>query len=535
MKRYKWIPTLIALLTIAQIQAQQQTGMPRLVVVISVDQLRSDYIQYFEHMFGSKGIKRLMQEGIYSPRIEFDFPNVEKSSAVATLLTGSNPKSHGIVFPTLYSEKQTFGPPVGRSVLQDSAYMGNYTDESYSPKALLASTISDELAIASKMQSRIYSVAPDPETAILGAGHAGNGAFWIDDKSGVWASTTYYTDMPFSIEKYNQEEAFAQKAEHLTWMPLYPISEYNAFPYTLDEFPFQYTFDKDDDERFAKLKSTPLVNTEITNVAKLLIDQYELGTKKIPDYLSISYYAGNYLPNLSKEYSPEIQDLYCRLDREIEELLYHIEKKVGLQNTLICLIGTGYSANDGEIPESSRVQKGQFYPDRCTALLNMYLMILYGQEPWVTGYHDQQIFLNRQLIEEKKIPQDEILRKAAEFVMQFSGVQEVTTNSLLFYGNTNDQRARFREGMHKSVVGDIQIELEPGWSISYEKVKSNCTRYNAVLSPFVLWGAGIQPQKLTRPVQAVEIAPTVTHVLRIRPPNACRKTPLQEFIYPINK
>ncbi|MDD6209899.1 MAG: alkaline phosphatase family protein [Bacteroidales bacterium] len=532
MKRYKWIPTLIALLTIAQMQAQQQANVPRLVVVITVDQLRSDYLQHFGRVLGTKGLKRLMQEGIYSPRIEFEFPNVEKSSAIATLFTGSNPKSHGIVFSTLYSDKRELGLPVGRSILQDSAYMGNYTEDSYSPKALLASTVSDELAIASRMQSRIYSIAPDPETAIIGAGHAGNGAFWLDDKTGVWASTTYFNDMPYFIESYNQESSFAKKADNLSWSPLQPIAAYDAFPYTLDEFPFQYTFPQNDKDRFAKLKSTPLVNTEITNIAKLLIDQYELGTKKIPDYLNINYYAGKYLPGYSKEYSLEIQDLYARLDLEIEELLYHIDKKIGLQNALICLTGTGYNSSDGEIPESSRVLKGEFYPDRCVALLNMYLMILYGQEPWVTGYHNQQIFLNRPLIEEKKLSLEEFQKKAAEFVIQFSGVQDVTTSNLLFQGNTNDQRNHFREGMHKSVVGDIQIELEPGWSISYEKAKNNCIRHNAVLAPFILWGAGTHPQTLNRPVQAVEIAPTLTYILRIRPPNACEETPLREFIYP---
>ena len=535
MKRYKWITSLLALFSVVQLSAQQQVGVPRLVVVVTVDQLRSDYLQYFGSTFGSKGFKRLMQEGMYAPEIKFDFPNLSKTSAVATLLTGSNPRSHGIAFPTLYRELSVRGAIGEFSILQDPDYMGNYTDERYSPKKLLASTFSDELAVASQMRSRIFAVAPDAETAIIGAGHAGNGAFWIDNLSGVWASTTYYNDMPFAIEKYNREESLAKKADKIGWLPSLPVSQYKAFPYSLDEVPFHYTFSKKDDDRFEKLKTTPFVNTEVTNIAKLLIDQYELGTKEVPDYLSVNYYAGNYLTTETKEYSIEIQDLYYRLDLELEELLFHLNQKVGLHNTLICIVGTGYYNGGQEIPETARVSKGEFFPDRCTALLNMYLMILYGQEPWVTGYNNQQIFLNRGLIEEKKLPLEEMQKKAAEFVIQFEGVQEVSTNSLLFYGNTNDQRVHFREGMHKSIVGDLQLHLEPGWSINYGKFKSNHIRHNAALSPFFLFGTNIQTQTIGHPVDATEIASTLSQVLRIRPPNACTAPPMREFIYPINK
>ena len=538
MKRYKWITSLLALIAVTtQTQAQQQAGVPRLVVTITVDQLRSDYIRNFSSTFGNKGLKRLMQEGVYAPNTEFDFLNLDKLSVVATILTGSNPSSHGIAFSSIFEHNDTKGLPVGRSILEDPAYMGNYTDERYSPKNLLASTLSDELAIASRTYSRIFAIAPDAETAIIGAGHAGNGAFWIDNAKGVWASTTYYSDMPFFIERYNREESLSQKTETAVWTPALPISHYNAFPYTLDELPFNHTFSnsKRGDTSFEAIKTSPFINSEVTNVAKLLIDGYDLGKRKIPDYLSINYYAGNYLPIRAKEYSHEIQDMYYRLDLEIETLLSYIDQKVGLNNTLVCLTGTGYYAGDQEIPEVSRIQKGEFFPDRCTSLLNMYLMILYGTEPWVTGYYNQQIFLNRKLIEEKKLSLDEVQRKAAEFVIQFAGVQEVTTNSLIFHGNTNDRRNHFREGLHKSLAGDIQIVLEPGWSIKYGKYESNCTRHNAVLSPLFLFGAGIQPQTIGRPVQATEIAPTVSHILRIRAPNACSTPPMREFIYPNNK
>ena len=111
MKRYKWITSLLALIAVTtQTQAQQQAGVPRLVVTITVDQLRSDYIRNFSSTFGNKGLKRLMQEGVYAPNTEFDFLNLDKLSVVATILTGSNPSSHGIAFSSIFEHNALIAP-----------------------------------------------------------------------------------------------------------------------------------------------------------------------------------------------------------------------------------------------------------------------------------------------------------------------------------------------------------------------------------------------------------------------------------------
>lgn len=158
-------------------------------------------------------------------------------------------------------------------------------------------------------------------------------------------------------------------------------------------------------------------------------------------------------------------------------------------------------------------------------------MAIYGHKNWVNGYHDHQIFLNRKLIDDDKLNLTEVQNKAAEFIAQFSGIARVTTDQMLHTGTWNAEMAGFYYGTYAKGRGDLLISLQPGWKINNENpgepVKQ--IRNNAVRTPLVLMGNGIKPQHLYRTIKATEVAPTVTHILRIRPPNACQDIPLYEI------
>lgn len=525
MKRF--ISSLMVFLAVTNLEAQQQA--PKLVVTITVDQLRGDYIEYFYNTFGERGIKRLMKEGTVYQNIRFDFTNVDRSSSFATLYTGTNPSFHGISGDKTYD----FDQEKERSVLYDKEFLGNFTQENYSPKALISSTIGDELKIASKGRSDVFAIAPEPESAILSAGHAANGAFWMDDFNGKWATTTYYKGIPWYVDRYNTgTESLSSRLSTMIWTPSLPIERYNAFPYVMDELAFRYTFNESSPTCYPNLKTSPYINKEVNRLAFQFLEYAAFGTRSCPDMLAITYYAGNYRPVLNKEYNREIQDIYYQLDKDIEALLDRIDDKVGLNNTLIVFSGTGYFKTIEEYPESLLLGGGEFYPQRCIALLNMYLMNVYGQQTtWVTGYYNHQIYLNRKAISDAKIDLAEIQNKAAEFVQEFSGVQSVTTDRFLLNGDWNEGTAKLRHGSHHKGRGDIIIELQPGWKLNFEIPNENVqvVRNNAVITPLIFMGNGIKPQHIYREVNATEVAPSVTHILRIRPPNATNSVPLHEL------
>lgn len=524
----KILTSLIAILAVTNMEAQQAT--PKLVVCITVDQLRGDYIEYFYHTLGERGFKRLMNEGLVYNNVRFEFSNLDEASAFATLFTGSNPCFNGIAGSRTYD----FEKSREISVLNDEEYLGNYTKERYSPKKLISSTIGDELKIASKGRSDVYSIAPDAESAILSAGHAANGAFWMDNYNGKWATTTFYKGIPWYVDRYNNgPESLSSRLNQMVWTPSNTNETYGAFPYVLDDLPFKYTFKENTKDCFFNLKTSPYINKEINRLALQFIEYGGFGTRGVPDMLAVTYYAGNYHGNMNKEYTREIQDTYFQLDKDIEELLDKIDKKVGLKNTLVVFTGSGYYKSREEYPDGMNLINGEFHPKRCIALLNMYLMAIYGQQSnWVTGYYNNQIYLNRKAIEDAKLDLIAVQEKAADFLREFSGIQYVTSENVLRVGNWNDRTSKYLNGTHISTRGDIIIELQPGWVFNYDdnaKKTPEVVRNNAVLTPLIFMGNGIKPERIYRDIKAVEIAPTITHVLRIRPPNASNTLPLREL------
>lgn len=521
----KLLTSLIAVLAISNIQAQQE--MPKLVVYITVDQLRGDYLDYFYNTFGERGFKRLLNQGVVYNNVRFEFTNIDQSSAIATMMTGSNPCFHGI------TGNKTFDFENNKEVscLEDKAFLGNYTTENYSAKNLYSSTIGDELMIASNGRSEVYSIAPNPEEAILSAGHAANGAFWIDDFNGKWATTTYYKSVPWYVDRSNSGvESLQSRVEEIEWKPSMPVANYKAFPYKLDEIPFLHKFNPKSSSCYFNLKTSPIVNKEITRLAQQFIDKGAFGTRSCPDMLALTYYAGKYRNNTAKEYSIEIQDTYLQLDNDIERLLDAIDKKVGLINTLVVFTGTGYYKSEENYSEALSLSGGEFHPERCVALLNMYLMAMYGQKNWVKAYYNNQIFFDRKVIESAKVDLNEIQSKAAEFVLEFSGVQHVTTDKRLRSGYWNESTSNFRNGTHHLNRGDLIVELQPGWKIvDKDTKKPTIVRNSAVITPLIFMGNSLKPMRIYRDVKATEIAPTVSYILRIRSPNASEDTPLHEI------
>jgi len=521
----KFLSLLIAILAVTNIQAQTQA--PKLVVYITVDQLRGDYIDYFYHTFGERGFKRLMNEGAVYHNIQFEFPNVNQASAFATLFTGSNPCDHGITRNPVYD----FNLLKEVSTLYDREYLGNFTRDNYSPKNLLASTIGDELKIASKGQSEVYAIAPDAVSAIIAAGHAGNGAFWIDNENGKWATTTYYKGVPWYVDRYNNgNESLPVRMDAMTWQPSLPIDQYQAIPYVQDRVSFNHIFRARTVDCYPRIKSSPFGNKEVNRLVAQFLEYAAFGTRPSPDMLAVTYYAGNFFNNKANEYSFEIQDMYIQLDKDLGELLSMLDQKVGLKNTLIVVSGTGYFESEEEYAPSLQLAGEEFYPQRCTALLNLYLMAIYGQKNWIQGYYNNQIYLNRKAIEDENLDLGAFQNKAAEFLSEFSGVSRVTTDMMLRTGAWNNDMADFHRGTYYAGRGDLIISLRPGWRVNNETLgqKVQYIRNNAVQTPLIFMGAGIKPQRIYREVKATEVAPTVTHILRIRPPNACKDIPLYE-------
>lgn len=518
----KGLITSILALTIGGLHAQPLPVLPRLVVMLTVDQLRTDYLENFEPLYGEGGFRRLLREGKVYCQADMPFAGADRASAIATLYTGSTPSVHGIISEN-WLDAQTLRPV---NCVDDPAFMGNYTNESTSPSKLLASTLADELRIATGNRSIVYAIAPTREAAIFGAGHAGNGAFWLNQQTGKWCSTTYYENFPWWIGNFNEKEAPDKHLKGTVWTPFYPVGRYNRLPGKTVE-SFKYGLTVDGVYKYRRLVSTPYINDEVNRLVEELLDKSEMGRDSVPDLLSLTYYAGLFhaTPTLSKDV--EIEDTYVRTDRSVAALLELLDRKVGLQHVLFCLASTGCTELPASDADLYRIPGGEFYLNRCATLLNMFLMATYGEGQYVEAYYDQQIYLNHKLIEDKQLNLKDIQEKAAEFLMQFSGVSEVYSAHRLLLGSWSPQAERIRNSYHRLRSGDLLIEVLPGWTVMHEDGTEHYTVRTAnVPAPFILLAPGIRPETVRIPVSAARIAPTVTGALRIRAPNASAEASL---------
>ena len=517
------LTSLITVLTFTGLQAQTVPSVPKLVVGLTIDQLRTDYIEAFSSLYGEKGFKRLWKEGRVYQNAEFNFTNIDKASSVAAIYTGTPPGINGIIAQDWIDRVST--RPV--NCVEDKSFMGIYTDETTSASALLTSTIADELKVATQGNAPVYAIAPYREAAILAAGHAGNGAFWMNDETGKWCGTTYYADFPYWVTRYNDQKGLDFRIGDMTWTPHHPVEMYRFLKSEWPQEGFKYHFDDQKKSKYRKLKTSPYINDEVNLLATECLYSCPMGEDETPDMLSLTYYAGNYDHKTAMEAALEMQDTYVRLDKSIADLLDVIDKKVGLHNTVFFITSTGYT--DGDAPDLNkyRIPTGEFHTNRCAALLNMYLMAIYGQGQYVEAHHGLQIYLNQKLIEDKQLSLPEVISKSADFLIQFSGVNEVYTSYRLLLGAWTPEVYRIRNSYNRKRSGDLLIDVLPGWTIVQENPANNkLVRKSYIPAPLIFLGGNVKPEIIQTPVNVDCIAPTLAHFMRIRAPNACQTAPL---------
>ncbi|MDR0939119.1 MAG: alkaline phosphatase family protein [Mediterranea sp.] len=519
------LTSLLTLLTFTGLQAQSIPNAPRLVVGLTIDQLRTDYLEAFSSLYGDKGFKRLWKEGRVFPNAKYTFAGMDRASAIAAIYSGTTPSLNGIV------AHRWMDPTTLRTVgcTDDPAFMGYYTDQTCAPTKLLTSTLADELEIATQGKALVFAIAPTPEEAVLAAGHAGNGAFWFNTSTGKWSGTTYYGEFPWWVSVYNDQRAVDTRIAGIAWEPVFPQDMYTFLPDWRDT-PFKYRFEDEKQNKYRRFATSPLVNDEVNALAREALNKGSVGADDITDLLALSYYAGNYAHKSVQECAMEIQDAYVRLDRSIADLLEMLDKRVGLQNVLLFVTSTGYT--DSQSPDSGtyRIPSGEFYLNRCAALLNMYLMATYGNGKYVEAYYNQELYLNHKLLEQKQLSLTEVLRKSAEFLMQFSGVNEVYPSTQILLGSWSPKMDLIRNAYHRKRSGDLIIDVLPGWNIVNEDNGDHrVARYSDIPTPLIFMGNGIKPAVTRTPVTIDRVAPTLTRSIRIRAPNACAAEAIPEM------
>lgn len=490
MNKRQFTSALLAIIT-STINAQVAQQVPRLVVNISIDQLSSDYLEQFSPLFGPGGFHEILKNGLVYQNVSFPFTPVDRASAIATVMTGTSPFYHGII-GTGWFDKKTLRPI---SCVDDSAYPGIYTTELSSPRNILTSTITDELKLATKGKAIVYGIACEQDAAILSAGHAADGAVWKDNYNGGWCTSTYYM---------NQAPAW--------------LSSFNS--------------------AISNSKKTDTGHTsDLTNLALFCLEHTGMGKDVIPDMLNITFNASvtdssNKKKNSKLKKQEEdmqrsvAESTYVNLDRQLAALISGIQSKLGREHVLFFITGTGHVDVPKDEYAQYRIPTGTFYINRVANLLNLYFGALYGSDKYVKGCSGNQIYLDVELFDKKRLKYNEILSLAKSFILQCEGVRNTYTYESLLSAS-DSKTEQIRNGYNAVNGGHILIEVAPGWQLINEETKEyRQIDTRIVRFPLIIYGANTKAQVVQTPVSADRIAPTIAGTINIRAPNACSLTSL---------
>ncbi len=512
----------------AMAASSEAQARPQLVMGIVIDGLDTQYLDMLSESFGNDGFNRLMREGVIIANTDYG-TNLDATAATAMLMTGAAPSTTAVTSREVYDRKAIRV----QQAMFDAEALGNFTQQTYSPRSLPVSTIADEVRISSEGTKRVYAIAGNPSQAILLAGHSANCAIWLDDDTGYWASSTYYKDHPYMLTRINRHDPLSARLDTTTWRPFRQVSAYPDLPEHLSLSPFIHKFPTNDDNRYAMYAASPLINTEITDIAGSLIQEMKLGTGGGIDMVNIAYSLQpyDYARNYDNQY--ELMDAYLRLDNDIARLITDAETQSGKDNIVVFIAATPPSGRSRRDDEQWEIPYGEFSTRKAKSLLNMYLMAKYGNGEWINAYHNGQFYLNHKLIEEHSLEARAVRAEAASFLSMMSGVDHVYTLDEVMgeYGNTHLEA--LQRSFYAPSAGDLYVEVYPGWetvddiSIPAKKGRIHYVKRLApATAPVFILAPKVEGRTISTPTDARVIAPTVARLLRIRSPNGAALPPI---------
>lgn len=451
------------------------SAMPRLTVVAVADGLTAENLATLRPYWQQGGLRTLSEEA-FQTTVRYPHLVYGGNETTATLVTGVTPDRHGYTMDTYYDRRTR----KQQAMLEDATVHGIGTDHKVSPHALLSMTMTDHMRL-NYPQAKIYAIGIQPETAVLLAGHAANACCWIDAPTKSWAATAAYSEgLPTAAYDQNQSGRIATLAARM-WTPRMDIPTY-TYP-TPQERKKGFSYEVGD-----VLLQAPEANTLVVELALALQQTEKLGTDATPDLIMLQLNTLSPQAQSDRIESAEQEDMYLRLNQDLGYLMEQLDRRIGRTNYQILVVGRPVLGTSTQTLSDIHMPVHQFNVDRAAALTGTYLMALYGHERWVDGGHGQSIYLNRTLIEQKRLSLETLQRQVANFLMDFEGVQ------IAMPGYEAMRYEMLSTTLCKKHTGDVVFMLQPGWQLMQnDKQTTDHVIDENPASPVLLWSGTIRP------------------------------------------
>lgn len=524
-----------------------RAATPALVVVISLDQFRNDYLDRFRPYFGPDGFNLFLQHGAVFADCHYRHSNTKTGPGHAVMLTGVHADLHGII-GNEWIDRDTFelvscvGDPsvqvVGLPPSSGPRLRG--VDDPYlprSPRNLLVTTVGDELKLGRGGRPKVIGISDKHRAAILMSGKQADAAYFREQGRMI-TSTYYMAEEPAWVQQWNAAGNIDAYFGHV-WDRVLPAAAYamqgpddmagedgtsghlgTTLPKTVDGGER-----KPGSAYYAAFENTPFANETLESFAEAAIINENLGGREgITDLLCVSFSAIDHAGHLYGPDSHEVMDLVVRTDRILAQFFRFLNRRVGLQQCLLVL-----TADHGVAPMPERIHAispqipaGRIDSARlltaCEEALDLAFGPLADKSRWLVR-DDCSLLIFPSALKEKGLAPAAVQAVVRGALLKLDFVQAAYTRDQLERGEVNDDLGRSALlSFNRARSGDIFYQPKP-YFFGRATGSTHGTPYNYDTHVPLLWyGVGVKAGVRTERVGVDDLAPTLAHLLGLPAP-----------------
>lgn len=487
-------------------QAAAHPPRPTLVVLLTVDQFREDYLARFGHQF-TGGLARLLKGGARFANAHHDHAITETAPGHASLLSGRFPRSTGIMMNSIGVEDD------------DAPLLAGGYGPGASPRRFQGSTLVDWMQDADR-NTRVLSVSMKDRGAILPVGRARTNVYWYSIDGRFLTSRYYRRDLPDWVRDFNARGSVARYAGR-TWTLLLPDSAYRERDSVSIEmggrhYTFPHKLTEDVMDAGSDIRITPFIDDITVDFALAGVEALGLGRGPTTDVLAVSLSATDVIGHNYGPDSREIHDQVLRVDRNIGRFL---DSLYTLRDSSRITVVFTSDHGVGSIPELAP-DSVQPFPRRVSVRPLMRELRARLRE---RGVDTQAVALDVNLLLANRNAfrsdgqRDEIIEWFASRVRELPGMARVDRFSTLMRDTVSSEVARrwahqFPYPSNLELVFTLDKLSTWGGNIASH---GSPWPYDSQV-PIIFAGAGITPGHHTQFVRTVDIAPTLADLLGVK-------------------
>jgi predicted AlkP superfamily pyrophosphatase or phosphodiesterase len=522
-----------------------ETVRPRLVVLVSIDQFRADYLVRFQDLYlppgrddAPGGFRYLQARGAWYPDCRYEHYRTVTAVGHATLSTGAQPCVHGIVGNSwwdrasgkaVYCVSDPKVAVVGAAGPEAAATGGAApSGAGMSPANLLVTSLGDELELATGGRSRTVSLSLKDRAAILLAGHRADQAVWFNASAGSWVSSTFYcrdARLPGWAEELNRRHL----PDEMKAQPWEPSVDEAALRRVWNPAGGPSSFShRREGKGYGPFAESPAGNAFLFAGAREAVTAEGLGQDEIPDLLTLNLASNDYVGHRYGPDSAEVLDISVQTDRQLAEFFGFLERTVpgGLSRVTLAICADHGVVTIPEVNAAAGVPAARALVSSMRAAAEKALDDAIGPADWVASLENGEVsFSPAALARYPREPRSRLETLACDALRNVPGVLLAIGKSAVLSGQVPATALgrRISQGVHPSRSGDVIVITDPQWLPGSSLVGTGASHgspyaYDTHV-PLLMGGFGVRRGVYTAPVSPAQIAPTLAYLLGVARPS----------------